>query len=239
MKIIFEDRHLIVVNKAERELVHHSEYARNIKTPSLVEQLKEEFGQNFFPIHRLDYKTTGVVIFAKDKSEVAVYQDLFLNKSVTKKYLALVRGWTDDHLKINSPISPPKTEKQRMPKDKITYKPALSLLQTLKKTEVPIPLGRYESQRYSLVELTPVTGRTHQLRKHMNHIHHPIIGDHKYGDRHHNRLFEEKWELSQLFLHAHSIVFKCPFSQENIEIKAGLSEKWIKAFEILGINVNI
>jgi tRNA pseudouridine65 synthase len=215
LAIMFEDSFCLVVNKASDLLVHHSYYARNIEEDSLVEILRQQ-GQLAFPVHRLDRKTSGLILFAKEKEYVPAFQALFETNTIQKKYLALLRGHLPAAGTIDSPVK----------NDRGNYKEALTHYTCLQHIELPIPVEPYETARYSLVEFIPQTGRMHQLRIHANKISHPIIGDPKYGNRHHNHMFMERFGISHLFLHASSLEFKQPFTGEQISICASLPEFW-------------
>jgi len=101
----------------------------------------------------------------------------------------------------------------------------------LQKIQLNIAVHPYEFSRYSLVKLLPETGRMHQLRIHMNKISHPIVGDYKYGDRFHNRMFENEFNCNNLFLHANSIEFLHPISKNEINVNAPLPADWNKVFK--------
>lgn len=219
--IVYEDNWLIVVNKPNNVLVHHSYYARNIEDDSLLQLLKKGLGLTFYPINRLDRKTSGIVLLAKEKEYVSLFQELFENQKIKKIYHALVRGHVMDEMVIDSPVK----------NERGNYKEALSKVHPMAYYNLNIPVEPYPTSRYTLLEMTPITGRTHQLRIHANKIAHPIIGDHKYGNRHHNRMFEEKFKLPNLFLHSKSTEFIHPFTNEKIELHAQLPEFWSKCFE--------
>ena len=215
MQILFEDEYLLIVNKPSDLLVHHSHYARNIDELSLVELLND-LGKKVYPVHRLDRKTSGVLICVKEKAYVATVQSLFEYQQIEKKYIALVRGHVLDEGIIDSPVK----------NDRGNYKEAETHFKCLSRFELLIPVQPYPTSRYSLVEFLPKTGRMHQLRIHANKISHPIIGDPKYGNRHHNHMFIERFGLNQLFLHARSLKFIHPFTNEMLEVKAPIPEFW-------------
>ncbi|UKN02308.1 pseudouridine synthase [Paracrocinitomix mangrovi] len=224
--IIYEDDNLIVVNKPANLLTHHSHYARNITEESLLQLLRKTFPIKLHPIHRLDRKTSGVLMVAKDVATAVYYQNQFTDQSITKEYNALVRGFVPDELTIDSPVK----------NDRGNYQEALTLLKCLQQTEVEMEVEPYPTARYSLVSLIPKTGRTHQLRKHMNKIAHPIIGDSKYGNRHHNHAFEAKFGHSRLYLHAKSITFEHP-TKGTFTAMADFPEFWERDLEVLGISL--
>lgn len=213
--IVFEDDFCLIVNKPSNLLVHHSYYARNIEEDSLAEILRNQ-GITSFPVHRLDRKTSGLILFAKKKEDVSVFQALFEENKIEKKYLALLRGHLSENGIIDSPVK----------NDRGNYKEAETHFTCIKQIELAIPVPPYETSRYSLVEFTPKTGRMHQLRIHANKIAHPIIGDPKYGNRHHNHMFIAKFGIDKLFLHAKSLEFIHPFTKENLKIEVDVPEFW-------------
>lgn len=216
IEIIYEDDYCLVVNKPNNLLVHHSYFSRNIEEDSLVQLLKIQGYESPVPVHRLDRKTSGVLLLAKNKDIVKPFQDLFESQEITKKYIALVRGYVEDEGIIDSSVK----------NDRGNYKEALTYYKCFKKIELEIAVEPYSTSRYSFVEFQPKTGRMHQLRIHANKISHPIIGDHKYGNRHHNRMFEEQLKLPNLFLHASEIVFKHPFLNSEIKVIANKPTFW-------------
>jgi len=222
IEVLFEDKYCIIVNKPNNVLIHNSYYARNIKDPTLLNLLKEQLDLELFPVHRLDRKTSGVLVLAKQKEHVSVFQELFNSKAIKKSYLGIVRGYVEEELNITTPVKNPDTK---------VYKDAATVCSPLQKIELNIAVHPYECSRYSLVKLVPKTGRMHQLRIHMNKINRPIIGDYKYGDRFHNRMFENEFNCKNLFLHADSIQFLHPILKNKINVKTALPDDWIKMFE--------
>ena len=222
IEILFEDAYIIIVNKPNNVLIHNSYYARNIKDKTLLDLLKEQFNVDFYPVHRIDRKTSGILVLAKQKEDVSVFQDLFNSNTIKKEYLGVVRGFVNGKYHITSPVKNADTK---------VYKDAETFCEPLQTKQLDIAVQPYESSRYSLVLLKPTTGRMHQLRIHMNKISHPIVGDYKYGDRFHNRMFENEFNFNNLFLHAHSITFTHPKTLENIEIQAELPKDWELLFE--------
>jgi tRNA pseudouridine65 synthase len=201
--------------------VHHSHQARNLtETVSLVEWLRDTHQQVAFPVHRLDHKTSGIVLFCKDTQHVSAFQNLFDTQQIEKKYLALVRGHIFGEGIINSPVK----------NERGNYKAAETHYKSIEHYTLEIAVEPYPTSRYSLIEFTPKTGRTHQLRIHANKLAHPIIGDPKHGNRHHNHMFEEQLQLPNLFLHAHRLSFIHPFTQERIFLEAPLPEFWEQFF---------
>lgn len=220
--IIYEDDYVIGVVKPNNVLVHHAFHSRNVADEiSLLQHLFYQTQQKFYPIHRLDRKTSGIILLAKQTSYVAKFQELFSKNNIIKTYYGLVRGFPPNDLLIDSPVKG---------RDAKVYKEAETHLKTIKNIELPIPIKPYKTSRYSLVTLTPKTGRMHQLRVHMNKISHPLIGDPKYGDNKHNKLFEREFNCSKLFLHAKSLEFEHPFTSRNIKLEACFPEHWKTIF---------
>lgn len=218
LNICFEDEYLIAVNKPNNVLVHHSYMARNqFEEASLVEVLYEQFQTHYYPIHRLDRKTSGIILCAKDKKQVSTFQNLFITNQIQKLYMGLVRGHMPEYGEIDTPVKG---------RDANVHKEALTYFKRLKTAESAIAVHPYDNSRYSIVELTPKTGRLHQLRIHLNKISHPLLGDPKYGDRFHNRMFTSEFECDKLFLHAKELSFKHPFTLKDITISAELPMHW-------------
>ncbi len=203
-------------------MVHRSAIAADA-SEFAVQILRNQIGQKVYPVHRLDRKTSGVLLFAKDEASNSQLQQAFMNKEVTKKYLAIVRGFTPENGTIDYPLT---TEN-----DKIQE--AITHYRTLQYFEIPLPLGKFETSRYSLLEVTPETGRMHQIRKHFAHIFHPIIGDRPYGCNKQNKLFLEKWQMNTMLLHASELEFKNPFSDEIIIVKAEVQEEFKRVLNFL------
>jgi tRNA pseudouridine65 synthase len=216
VKVVFEDEYCLVVSKPNNLIVHHSYYARNIEETSLTDLIREQGWEEACPVHRLDRKTSGLILFAKKAEWVANFQQLFESGIIEKKYLALLRGHLEEEGVIDSPVK----------NDRGNYKEAKTIFRCVEKFERNYRIPPYEKQRYSLVEMTPVTGRMHQLRIHANKIAHPIINDPKYGNRHHNHYFQNELGIEELFLHAHSLAFKQPFTEELVSLQEPLPDFW-------------
>ncbi len=216
--ILYEDDFVIAVAKPNNMLVHHSFMARNqSEEQTLVGSLQEKFGKQFFPIHRLDRKTSGIVLCAKQKEFVSEFQALFITDQIQKVYYGIVRGFSPKNGSIDSPVKG---------RDANVHKEALTLYKTLNHITLPIAVKPFPESRYSLIKLVPKTGRMHQLRIHMNKLNHPLIGDPKYGDRFHNRMFQTEFDMHNLFLHASSLSFLHPFLQKEIIVQCPFPTDW-------------
>ncbi len=223
LEIIFEDDYLLCVTKPNNVLVHHAFHSRNVaEEDSLLQIIQNEKGLKVYPVHRLDRKTSGIILLAKETHFVSKFQELFTNNEIQKTYFGIVRGFSPDTKTIDSPVKG---------RDGKVHKEALTHLKTLEKVTLEIPVKPYDSSRYSLVELSPKTGRMHQLRVHTNKISHPLIGDTKYGDKNHDIMFDENFGCKNLFLHAGKLEFIHPFTSKELTLKATFPKDWIGLFE--------
>ncbi len=188
----------LAVNKPIGLSVHSSSYTGPCTT-TLVDQLRQQLGvARVHAVHRLDHATSGVLLLALDPRTAAYFTEQFATRRVEKRYLAVVRGHTAAEFVVDAPLS---GRDGRAPKD------ARTAFVTLGTLTVPIALGRYLEARYSLVAARPDTGRHHQIRRHLKHIAHPIVGDVKYGKGDHNRLFRGHFGIHRLLLHAVELRF--------------------------------
>lgn len=226
ISIIYQDEYCLVVSKPNNVLVHHAHHSRNkIDEDSLLQLLEQQLGQRFYPIHRLDRKTSGILLLATKTEYVSKFQELFTSQEIQKTYYGVVRGFAPASKIIDSPVKG---------RDAEVYKEAETHLNTLANVTLNIPVKPYDSSRYSLVALQPKTGRLHQLRIHMNKISHPLINDAKYGDKNHDLMYEREFGWMHLFLHAGSLTFVHPFTQESLFLKAAFPSDWLELFEKFG-----
>ncbi|QTE39555.1 pseudouridine synthase [Mucilaginibacter gossypii] len=222
LEIIYRDEHLIAINKPHGLLVHRSPIAADASEFAL-QLLRDQIGMKVNPVHRIDRKTGGILLFAFNKEVEIAMQKAFMENRVSKKYLAIVRGHTPDAEDIDYPLR----------KENGTLQDAFTSYTTLKRAELDIAFGKHPTSRYSLVEAVPATGRMHQLRKHLSHIFHPIIGDRTHGCNKQNKLFLEQWAMTTMLLHASQLNFKHPITSEEITIKAALQPEFTRVMEIM------
>lgn len=222
LEILFQDDHLIAINKPHGLLVHRSAIARDVEEFAL-QLLKNQIGRWVNPVHRIDRKTGGVLLFALDKETEKAMQQQFAENKVQKKYLAIVRGHTPDAQEIDYPLR----------KENGTLQDAFTAYKTLQRAELDVPLGAHLTSRYSLVEAKPTTGRMHQLRKHFSHVFHPIIGDRTHGCNKQNRLFKQKWEMDTMLLHASELAFQHPVTGQQIKINALLQQEFLRIMQLM------
>ncbi|MFA9391886.1 MAG: pseudouridine synthase [Prolixibacteraceae bacterium] len=228
LEIIYRDEHLVAINKPHGLLVHKSWIAADAKEFA-IQILRDQIGQRVTPVHRLDRKTSGVLLFALNDEANKAMNALFEATMVRKTYHALVRGFTLDSEKIDYPLK----------KENGNLQDAITNYRTLERVEVPVVLGLHQTQRYSVCEIRPETGRMHQIRKHFDHIRHPIIGDRPHGCNKQNKLFKEKWEMNTMLLHASKIEFIHPFTGEMMVISAKIQTEFERTMGFLGFKMNL
>ena len=225
LEILYQDSDLIAINKPHGLLVHRSPIATNTDTYA-VQELRNQINQHVYPIHRLDRKTSGVLLFALNKELITDLMKQFEEHTVSKTYWAILRGFTDDEGTIDYALTNDKGKTQE----------AVTHYKTLARTEVPVPFGKHATSRYSLVEAKPETGRMHQLRKHFAHILHPIIGDRPHGCNKQNKLFLEKWNMGTMLLYARQLEFNHPLKDERISLRAQPSQEFNRMLETLRLS---
>ena len=223
LDILYHDDHLIAINKPHGLLVHRSSIAADAQEFAL-QLLRDQIGRKVNPVHRIDRKTGGVLLFAFDKTTEIEMQQAFMQNLVKKKYLAVLRGYTPEIEEINYPLR----------KENGTLQDALTRYVTLKRAELNVPFGVHPTSRYSLIEASPETGRMHQLRKHFAHIFHPIIGDRTHGCNKQNKFFKEKWKMETMLLHASQLTFTHPVTAAVIAIQAPLQPEFNKVMKLMG-----
>ncbi len=222
LEIIYRDENLIAINKPHGLLVHRSPIASDVQEFA-VQILRDQIGQRVTPVHRLDRKTSGVLLFALTNEVNRAMNMQFEEGKVQKTYLAIVRGFTSDEERVDYPLR----------KENGSMQESITCYRTLERVELPIPLGKHTTQRYSLVEVKPETGRMHQIRRHFDHLRHPIIGDRPWGCNKQNRLFLERWNMGTMMLHAQSIRFQHPVSKQEVVIQAELHPEFKRTISFL------
>jgi tRNA pseudouridine65 synthase len=179
--------------------------------------VRDRLGRRVFPVHRLDRATSGVLLLALDSGTARGLQEQLAGGLMRKLYLALVRGITPEEGVIDHPV-PRSPEGPRVP--------AVTAYRRLATFE-----------RYSLLEVAPQTGRLHQIRRHLKHISHPLIGDVRYGKGEHNRLFRERFGLHRLALHALELGFAHPVDGRPLRLVAPVPEDLAGPLRALGMAV--
>lgn len=182
-------------------------------------QLRRQLDRFVYPVHRLDAGTSGVLLMALDSAAASFLARQFQERRVKKVYHAVVRGWTPEAGRIDIPLELDSTGE---PAESATRYKRLSTC------EFPVPVGnRHRTARYSLLEVEPETGRYHQIRRHMNRISHPVVGDATHGDSKHNKFFRETQGVPGLCLKAHRLEFVAP-ERGWVRLEAPDSPNWKK-----------
>ncbi|MCG8333194.1 MAG: pseudouridine synthase [Proteobacteria bacterium] len=215
---------MIAVDKPPDMMVHRSLINPREKQVVMT-LLRNQLGQWVYPVHRLDRPTTGVLLFALDKDTAKHLTESIEKRLVKKTYLAIVRGSISDSGFIDRPLK--EATDRIADKNKNPEKPeqeAKTHFKSLATVEIKEPVSKYPTSRYSLVELQPETGRRHQLRRHLHHISHPVIGDTTYGDSKHNRFFRQRFICRGLLLSSVELKFKHPVHSKAVSISAPVGE---------------
>jgi tRNA pseudouridine65 synthase len=219
LRILHRDEHLVAVDKPCGLLVHRTVLARG-EREAAVQLLRDQLGCWVHPVHRLDRATSGALVFALDREVAAVMSLAFAHGRVEKDYLAVVRGVPPARGCIDHPLREDGSPLAR---------PARTGYRRLARVEVPVRVDRYPTSRYAIVAVRPVTGRRHQIRRHLRHIAHPVLGDTMYGKARHNHCFAEMVGCTRLWLHCASLSFTHPVHRTALRIGAAPGE----AFERL------
>lgn len=233
LDILYRDDSLIAINKPAGMLVHRSWLDKH-ESVFAMQTLRDQIGQHVFPAHRLDRPTSGVLLFALNAETARIVSEQFEQHQVQKSYLAVVRGYLSGEDRIDYPLKvqldkiADKFSQEKAPQEAITD------YQGLATVEMPYPAGKFSSARYSLVQLFPKTGRKHQLRRHLKHLFHPIMGDTNYGDLHQNRALTAHTGCDRLFLHANQLSITHPHKLQKITINAPLDSQWQRLFSQFG-----
>jgi tRNA pseudouridine65 synthase len=226
LPILYQDEHLVAVNKPAGLLVHRSSIDRH-ENENALKIVRDQLAQWVYPIHRLDKATSGVLMFALDQETARCLTQSFTDGAISKGYLAIVRGVTSEAERIDHPLKDiaDKMADQRADQNK-PAKPAVTDYRRLASIELPYPVGRYATARYSLLTVSPLTGRSHQIRRHLKHIFHPILGDTTYGDGKQNDFFRRQFNCHRLLLHACTIEFLHPATGQPLHFQAPLDHSF-------------
>lgn len=212
--LLFRDADLVVVHKPSGLLTHRG-WASDRDTA--LTRARDMLGQRVFLPHRLDRATSGVLVLALDADTHRALGRAFEQGEVVKQYLALVRGHAPKSGTIDHPLRTPDRPEPRAAVTDYTL------------------LGHASGERCSLLRVTPRTGRSHQIRRHLKHLSHPLIGDTRYGKGAINRHYRDRYGLTRLALHAEHIAFVHPHTGQRIAVTAPLSRELASVLEALGL----
>lgn len=233
LPVLFQDEWLIAVHKPSGLLVHRSDIDRH-ETRFAVQILRDQIGHRVYPVHRLDKGTSGVLLFALERDVARQVGAQFERQEVAKTYLAVVRGHPPESGEIDHALTRQfddyewKVDATAVPQEAVTH------YRRLATCELPYAVDRYPTSRYAQLELHPLTGRRHQLRRHLKHIAHPIIGDATYGKGRHNRLFQELFGSHRMLLASVETCLTHPVTGQELALKAPLAVEFAEVLRQLG-----
>jgi len=216
----------VFVHKPAGILVHRSRISQD--RVFVMQTLRDQLGARVYPVHRLDRATSGVLAFGLDADAARRLAGEFARRTVTKRYLAVARGWLDAAGTIDHPVAdddgngPPAA--------------ALTRYRRLSQIELAEPVDRYPTSRYSLACIEPLTGRRQQIRKHFKHISHHLIGDTTHGNGRHNRFFREHLDLHPLLLLAYRLRLTHPYTGGTLDVRAVIDEDWRRVLTLFGLS---
>jgi tRNA pseudouridine65 synthase len=224
--VLYADERLAVVDKPARLMAHDSGLARG-ESDFLADRLRAQFGRPVSLVHRLDRATSGCLLVAFDRDSARALGEQFMTRAVEKTYLAVCRGWPEpaedliDHPLDGGPGKPEK-------------KPAQTAYRVLATGAMPWPYGEHAESRFALVECMPHTGRFRQIRRHLKHRHHHLIGDTSHGDGARNRMFRMHLGVHRMLLHAWRLCFTHPVDGTRRVLEAPLDGEFTRTLTVFG-----
>lgn len=222
----------VVLAKPSGVAVHRT---RGSMGKPLLQRVRDQLRQRVYPVHRLDRGTSGVIVMALDPEAQAALARHFESERVVKTYLAVVRGWPVQCQTVDRALR--RLDDDAVPMDGVDRQTASTTVEVLTRTACDVPCGPWPTSRYALVKAIPQEGRRHQIRRHLKHISHPIIGDTTYGKGDHNRLFRERFGAGRLLLHADRITFEDPFALLRREFRATWPADFREPVDACGLGV--
>lgn len=208
LAVLYSDDWLAVVAKPAGLMVHDSALARG-ETDFAADRLREQFRRPVFLVHRLDRATSGCLLLAFDRDTASALGRVLMSGAIEKDYLAVCRGWPEQEFIVDHPLDggPGKPLK----------KPALTRFQRLATVELDLPSTGFATSRYALLRAQPQSGRFRQIRRHLKHVSHHLIGDSSHGDGRHNRTFRALG-IPRMLLHAQRLAFLHPHNSASVEV---------------------
>lgn len=227
LEIVYEDEVLVAINKPAGLLVHRSPIDKH-ETRFAVQRLRNQMGKHVYPVHRLDKPTSGLLLFTFSPVIARIVAEQFEARTVNKGYQAIVRGHAPDSCFIDHALKDETDHagKRLDGRSCSVAREAQTSLTTLRRWTIPFAVDRYPTSRYSLVQLSPHTGRHRQLRRHLKHIAHPIVGDTRYGKGTHNRFFRDAAACHRLLLASVSLTLNHPVSGRRLAIQTSPDESF-------------
>ena len=221
LRVLHDDGRVVAIDKPAGLLVHASSLDAH-ETRNAHDRLQAQLGARLWPLHRLDKATSGVLAFARDAATARALGAAFEAGGVRKRYLALVRGWPADEGEIDYPLA----RDPELPSAGQPRLPACTRWRVRQRFEWPFPDGRHASSRYALVEVEPLSGRRHQIRRHFKHLAHPLVGDTTHGKGAHNRAVAAWLGCARLWLHAARLELPATDGRAGVVVEAAPGEAW-------------
>ena len=222
LPVLHADEWLAVVDKPAGLMVHDSVLAAD-ETDFAADRLRTQFGRPIHLVHRLDRATSGCLLLAFDRDTASALGKAVMAQQLDKRYLAICRGWPEEEFTIDHALDggPGKPQK----------KPAQTRFRRLATGELPVPSGEFPTSRYALLECEPLTGRFRQIRRHLKHASHHMIGDTSHGDGRHNREFRMRG-VHRMLLHAWRLGFPHPRHGTRMQVEAPPDGEFAKAMAL-------
>jgi tRNA pseudouridine65 synthase len=236
LPVLYQDDQIIAVHKPSGLLVHRSMIDRH-ETRFAMQIVRDQIGQYVYPVHRLDKGTSGILLFALNPQAGRVLSEAFEAKTIGKEYLAVVRGWLPEAGHIDHPLTRQADDygnQLGLASQELAVQDAETRFTRLATAELAVANDRYPTSRYALAHLHPLTGRRHQLRRHMKHLSHPIIGDATYGKGPHNRMFAERFGIQRMLLACTRMYFAHPATGIQVDIHCPLAADMHSIIDALG-----
>ncbi len=223
LRMLHADDDLVAIDKPPGLLVHRSTLDAH-EDRNALELLRQQLGLPLWTVHRLDKATSGVLLFARHVEAARALGAAFETGQVHKRYLALVRGWPPEAGEIDQPLA----RDPELPSTGQPRVPAQTHYRRLACHEWPFTDGRHATSRYALVEVKPLTGRRHQIRRHFKHIAHPLVGDSTHGKGAHNRAVAQWLGVARLWLHAQRLELPAFDGRSGLMIEAAPGAEWAR-----------
>jgi tRNA pseudouridine65 synthase len=234
LDILYQDGDIVAVHKPAGMLVHRTDIARDHRWV-VLQLLRDQLRHHIYPVHRLDRPVSGLLLFALERDCAQRLVEQFTAGEVGKDYVAVVRGHTAEWGVIDRPLAEkPGRDGGWRSLEPRPARDAVTEYRRLATVELPVAAGPYATSRYSLLEVSPHTGRMHQIRRHLKHIAHPLVGDTTYGDGRHNEVFRQHLDCSRLLLAATSLSFRHPRDGREITLTAPLADDFANVIARLG-----
>ena len=226
LPVLHEDPYLAIVDKPAGLMVHDSALARG-ETDFAADRLRGQFARPVYLVHRLDRATSGCLLLAFDRDTASALGKVLMSQAFEKTYLAVCRGWPEPEFTIDHPLDGGPGQPQK--------KPAVTVFERLATAELDLPSAGFPTSRYALLHAHPLTGRFRQIRRHLKHASHHLVGDTSHGDGRHNRAFRTLG-IHRMLLHARRQAFVHPRTGAMLHAEAPVDAEFAKALALFGLS---